>query len=97
VLQLLTCLFSVVISNDRVNGGLRSVFSSVYELFAWQLNGAFVDDTEGDPCVVALAEVAELGRSKLLFLDRHLVELLKVTGVRLVDSRGLVRMPFVDD
>lgn len=73
MLQLLTCLFSVVISKDGVNGGLRSVFPSVYELFAWQLDSALVNDTEGHPGVVALSEIAELGRSKLLFLDRHLV------------------------
>lgn len=97
MLKLLTCLLSVVISNDRVNGGLRPVFPSICKLFAWKFDGALINDTEGDPGVVALAETAKLGRGKLLFLDRHLVELFEVTGVRLVDCRGLVRMPFVDD
>ena len=97
MLQLLTCLLSVVISNDGVNGGLRPVFSSICELFTRKFDGALINDTEGNPGVVTLSETAKLGRSKLLFLDRHLVELFEVTGVRLVDCRGLVRMPFVDD
>ena len=97
MLQLLTCLFSVVICDNCVHGSLGSVFSSICKIFTWQLDGALVDDTEGNSCVVALAEAGELRRSKLLFSDRHLVKFLEVTGVRLVDCRGLVRMPFVDD
>lgn len=61
------------------------------------MHNFFIDDSEGDTRIVARTECSLVRGGKLAFPDGHLVQLLEVSGVRLIDLRLLVRLPLIYD
>ena len=79
--------------NNSVYRGLGPVASTISEFFGREQDWFLRDHTEWNSRVVRLSKFVDILGSNGASLDRHLVELLEITGIHSCFVRALVHLP----
>jgi len=86
-----------VVSDNRVYGGWRSIAAAECESLVWQVGGLLLNEAERNARVVSRSEVVLIVGSHCFRLQRHLVQLLEVTGILSRNGRALMDSPVAND